>query len=77
MELGKKVQTAVLLAAVLIGGMALAGCNDDVEVLRDPDVKVSQRDDLGMATHGAARSGCYAESRWQAGGFARRDCAAA
>ncbi|HKM81065.1 MAG TPA: DUF4136 domain-containing protein [Candidatus Acidoferrum sp.] len=42
MELGKKVQTAVLTATVLFGGMALAGCNDDVEVLRDPDVKVSK-----------------------------------
>jgi len=36
-ELGKKVQTAVLMTAVLIGGMVLAGCNDDVEVLHDPD----------------------------------------
>jgi hypothetical protein len=41
-ELGKKVQTAVLMTAVLLGGMALAGCNDDVEVLRDPDVKVTK-----------------------------------
>ncbi len=42
MELGKKVQTAVLMTAVLLGGMALAGCNDDVEVLHDPDVKVAK-----------------------------------
>jgi len=41
-ELGKKVQTAVLMTAVLIGGMVLAGCNDDVEVLHDPDVKVTK-----------------------------------
>ena len=42
MELGKKVQTAFLMTAVLAGGMALAGCNDDVEVLRDPDIKVAK-----------------------------------
>ena len=28
------------MSAVLLGGLALAGCNDDVEVLRDPDVKI-------------------------------------
>ena len=42
MELGKKVPSAVLLTATLLGGMALAGCNDDVEVLRDPDVKIAK-----------------------------------
>ncbi|MFI5096810.1 MAG: DUF4136 domain-containing protein [Candidatus Acidiferrales bacterium] len=42
MELGKKVQTAVLMTAVLAGSVVLAGCNDDVEVQRDPDVKVSK-----------------------------------
>ena len=30
------------MTAVLAGGMALAGCNDDVEVLRDPDIKVAK-----------------------------------
>jgi hypothetical protein len=30
------------MTAVLIGSMAIAGCNDDVEVLRDPDVKVAK-----------------------------------
>jgi hypothetical protein len=30
------------MSAVLLGGMALAGCNDDVEVQRDPDVKVTK-----------------------------------
>jgi len=41
-ELGKKVPSAVLLTATLLGGMALAGCSDDVEVLRDPDVKITK-----------------------------------
>jgi len=41
-ELAKKLQTAVLMTAVLLGGMVLAGCNDDVEVLRDPDVKITK-----------------------------------
>jgi hypothetical protein len=31
-----------LLAAVLAGGLAASGCNDDVEVLRDPAIKVTK-----------------------------------
>lgn len=43
MELGKKVQTAVLMSAVLLGGLALASCNDnDVEVQRDPAIKIAK-----------------------------------
>jgi hypothetical protein len=30
------------MAAVLMGGLVLAGCDDNVEVLRDPDVKVAK-----------------------------------
>ncbi len=30
------------MAAVLLGGMALTGCNDNVEILRDPDVRVAK-----------------------------------
>ena len=30
------------MAAVLMGGMVLAGCDDNVEVLRDPDVRVAK-----------------------------------
>jgi hypothetical protein len=30
------------MAAVLMGGMALAGCDDNVEVLRDPDIRVAK-----------------------------------
>lgn len=42
MELGKRVVSAGLLAAVLMGGLVLAGCDDNVEVLRDPDVRVAK-----------------------------------
>jgi len=41
-ELGKRVVSAGLLAAVLMGGLVLAGCDDNVEVLRDPDVRVAK-----------------------------------
>lgn len=34
--------SAGLMAAVLMGGMLASGCNDDVEVLRDPDIKVTK-----------------------------------
>lgn len=40
MELVKQRISATLMAAVLVGGMVLTGCNDNVEVLRDPDVRV-------------------------------------
>jgi hypothetical protein len=41
-ELGKRSVTAGLMAAVLMGGMVLAGCDDNVEVLRDPDIRVAK-----------------------------------
>jgi len=41
-ELGKRTVSAGLLAAVLMGGLILAGCDDNVEVLRDPDVRVAK-----------------------------------
>jgi hypothetical protein len=41
-KLGKKGVSAGLLAAVLMGGSLLAGCDENVEVLRDPDVKVAK-----------------------------------
>ncbi len=34
--------SAGLMAAVLMGGMLASGCNDNVEVLRDPDIKVAK-----------------------------------
>ncbi len=42
MELGKRSVAAVLMSAVLVGGMVLAGCNDNVEILRDPDIRVAK-----------------------------------
>lgn len=42
MELGKRAVSAGLMAAVLMGGMVLAGCDDNVEVLRDPDVRIAK-----------------------------------
>lgn len=42
MELRKRTVRAGLLAAVLMGGMALTGCDENVEVLRDPDVRVAK-----------------------------------
>jgi hypothetical protein len=41
-ELGKRTVSAGLMAAVLMGGMVLAGCDDNVEVLRDPDIRVAK-----------------------------------
>jgi hypothetical protein len=41
-ELGKRAVRASLMAAVLLGGVVLAGCDDNVEVLRDPDVHIAK-----------------------------------
>jgi Domain of unknown function (DUF4136) len=41
--LAKRTVGAGLMAAVLLGGMVLAGCDDNsVEVLRDPDVRIAK-----------------------------------
>lgn len=42
MELGKRSASAVFIVAVLMGGMVLAGCDDNVEILRDPDVRIAK-----------------------------------
>lgn len=42
MYLGKRRAGAALMTAVLMGGMVLAGCDDNVEILRDPDVRVAK-----------------------------------
>ena len=42
MELGLRRIRPVIMAAVLLGGLAASGCNDDVEVLRDPAIRVSK-----------------------------------
>jgi len=41
-ELGKRTVIAGCMAAVLLGGMVLAGCDDNIEILRDPDVRVAK-----------------------------------
>jgi len=41
-ELRKRTIQAGLIAAAFVGGMALAGCDDNVTVLRDPDVRVAK-----------------------------------
>jgi Domain of unknown function (DUF4136) len=41
-ELGKRTVGVGLLAGLLLGAMALASCNDNVEVLRDPDVRITK-----------------------------------
>jgi Domain of unknown function (DUF4136) len=40
-ELSKRT-VGVLMATVLVGSMVLAGCDDNVEVLRDPDIRVAK-----------------------------------
>ena len=42
MHLGKRSVAASFTAALLLGSMVLAGCNDNVEVLRDPDVRITK-----------------------------------
>ena len=40
MDLGKRAASAVLMAGLLAGGLFLSGCDDNVEILRDPDIRV-------------------------------------
>lgn len=42
MDLGMRCSTAVLFAGILLGGMVLSGCNDNIEVLRDPDIHIAK-----------------------------------
>lgn len=42
MYLGTRRAGAGLMTAVLMGSMVLAGCDDNVEILRDPDVRVAK-----------------------------------
>ena len=42
MELGRRSIRAGFMAAVLAGGLAVSGCNDNVEVLRDPSIRVAK-----------------------------------
>ena len=38
----RKVKTALLLAAVYLFGLAIAGCDDHVQITRDPDVRIAR-----------------------------------
>jgi hypothetical protein len=41
-QLRKQAVSALCLTAVLMGGLVVSGCNDNVEVLRDPSIRVSK-----------------------------------
>jgi hypothetical protein len=41
-ELGRRAVSAGLMSAVLLAGMTFAGCNDNVEVLRDPEIRITR-----------------------------------
>lgn len=42
MDTGRRTGGAVLLSVALLGGLVLAGCDDNVEVIRDPDIRISR-----------------------------------
>lgn len=42
MELRRSFSSAVLLSAVLAGGLFLAGCDDNVEIIRDPALHIAK-----------------------------------
>lgn len=42
MDLAKRYSSGVLLAGVLLGGLVLGGCDDNVEVIRDPDIHITK-----------------------------------
>lgn len=39
---GTRISSALTMAAILLGGLALTGCEDNVEIIRDPEVQVSR-----------------------------------
>lgn len=42
MQLGNRAVSASLMTAVLLAGLVFSGCNDNVEILRDPDIRVAK-----------------------------------
>lgn len=42
MQLGSRNIRAGVLVTILLGGLAISGCNDDVEILRDPAIRVAK-----------------------------------
>jgi len=41
-DFGKRAASAVLMAGLLAGGVFLSGCDDNVEIIRDPDIRVAK-----------------------------------
>jgi hypothetical protein len=41
-DLAKRRSRGVLFAGVLLGGLVLGGCDDNVEVIRDPDIHIAK-----------------------------------
>jgi hypothetical protein len=41
-ELRRRCSSALLFTAILAGGLVLAGCDDNVEVIRDPEIRISK-----------------------------------
>jgi hypothetical protein len=39
-NLGRRAISAVLMTSLLAGGFLLSGCNDNVEIIRDPDIRI-------------------------------------
>lgn len=42
MQIRKSVSTTLVLSTVLMGGLLLAGCDENVEVIRDPDIRITK-----------------------------------
>ncbi len=42
MDSAKRYSIGALLAGVLLGGLVLGGCDDNVEVIRDPDIHITK-----------------------------------
>ncbi|HET7105447.1 MAG TPA: DUF4136 domain-containing protein [Candidatus Acidoferrum sp.] len=42
MDLGKRAASIVLMTGLMAGGLFLSGCDDNVEILRDPDIRVAR-----------------------------------
>lgn len=42
MELRRSFSSAILFSTVILGGLLLAGCDDNVEVIRDPEIHITR-----------------------------------
>jgi len=55
-DFGKRGIGAAVMAGALLAGLVSAGCSDDVEILRDPDVKFAKRMTWAWRPMAAARA---------------------